>query len=231
MKLKAGKYWVGDLCYILPSEGWDAVCSRLGDGPKPVGGEFTLGKHEGAIFPTAYGDGVYYDQVGREFGVDSGTLGIFPAGVYESQFSSGGSVIDFSEDFEVSCVDGEMRFGHIRIRTDGGEEPKFFVRLKRDGNSLIFSMATVEDAYFHEHHEMPGLMVVDREAVNAFAGGDFASEDIENAYVNGCANGEILDGELESCLCSWQLLDKNHEPVDFESVETAIFNYYLMRKP
>jgi hypothetical protein len=60
------KYVVGDLCNCLSSDDWFDYCNSE-----------TL--PEGAYsFHTATGDGTYYDQEGREFGVDSGTIGIIP---------------------------------------------------------------------------------------------------------------------------------------------------------
>ena len=227
--MKAGAYWVGDLCYLIPQEDWSVVCQTLGDGREPVGGSFTLGGHEGAIFPTAYGDGVFFDQLGREFGVDSGTLGVFPAGVYESPFSDGGVVVDFPEDFSVSCVDGEMRFGHLRIKTKGGARPDFFIQITRpDGQSRIFSMEVVPDAYFHDHQEIPGLRVSNWDEVHEFIGDEFACETIEASYCEGFSSGVVED--FQTPVAEWQLLDKNHEPVAHEVIESAIFDFYLMRR-
>ncbi len=121
MKLKAGTYWVGDLCYLIEDQkDWDQVVKFMfgDDGNKPKYGVFKLKGAEGAIFGTAYGDGVYHDQLGNEYGVDSGTLGLFPVGVLpNSRFASGGSIHLFPNEFHVSCVRGEMRFGHISIDT------------------------------------------------------------------------------------------------------------------
>lgn len=228
--MKAGKYWIGDLCYIIRGDDWDAVCRTLGNGPEPNGGTFTLGPYEGAIFPTAYGDGFYFDQFGNEYGVDSGTLGLFPVGVYESQFSNGGAVIDFPEDFEVSCVDGEMRFGHIRIRTKGTDRPEFFIRIDRDdGQSRIFSMEVIPDAYYSNHQEVPGLRVSDWDTVNEFLGDYYGCETIEAGYAEGFASGVIED--IDKPIGKWQLLDKNHEPIAYADIEHAIFDHYLVRKP
>lgn len=227
--MRAGRYWVGDLCYIIPREEWSKVCQTLGDGAEPVGGTFTLGEHEGAIFPTAYGDGVYFDQLGHKFGVDSGTLGVFPVGVYESEFSSGGSVVEFPEDFSVSCVNGEMRFGHLRIPTKGSGRPDFFIQIERpDGQSRIFSMEVVPDSYCQGFEEVPGLRVADWDEVHEFIGDDFACETIEAGYCEGFDSGVIED--MDAPVAKWQLLDKNHEPVPHKDIETAIFAHYLFRR-
>lgn len=119
MKLKAGKYWVGDLCYLIEDQkDWDQVVKFMfGGGDSPKYGVFKLKGAEGAIFGTAYGDGCYRDQNGNEYGVDSGTLGLFPAEFASGRFADGGVIHYFPEDFPVSCVKGEMRFGHLRIPT------------------------------------------------------------------------------------------------------------------
>jgi len=60
------KFVVGDLANALNSNDWQDYCFRE-----------TL--PEGAFsFRTAYGDGTYVDQEGREYGVDSGSIGILP---------------------------------------------------------------------------------------------------------------------------------------------------------
>ncbi len=60
------KYVVGDLCNCLNSGDWFEYCN-------------TDALPEGAYsFHTFTGDGTYSDQEGREYGVDSGTIGIIP---------------------------------------------------------------------------------------------------------------------------------------------------------
>jgi len=119
MKLKAGTYWVGDLCYLIEDrEDWDQVVKFMFENDKPKYGVFTLKGAKGAIFGTAYGDGCYSDNFGNEYGVDSGTLGLFPVGVLPTaRFESGGTIHNFPQDFEVSSKRGNMNFGHINIDT------------------------------------------------------------------------------------------------------------------
>ena len=60
------KYVVGDLCNALNSDDWQDYC-------------FQEVLPEGAFsFHTFVGDGTYTDQEGREYNVDSGTIGILP---------------------------------------------------------------------------------------------------------------------------------------------------------
>lgn len=231
MELKAGKYWIGDLCYIIDRENWNTVCKFLGDGSEMREGVFTLLGREGAIFGTAYGDGGYYDQEGNEYGVDSGTLGIFPAGVFSSPTESGGHIFDFPEDFPVECVDGEMRFGRIRIPTKGAARPIFRVKVRRkDGEEQVFDLDVVEDCYFSSSATYPGVRIADPDGVNGFVGDDMASEMIDMSYSEGSwASGEHEDEEGEFSF-SWEMLDEAGNRVAFEAIESAIFDHFLVRR-
>jgi hypothetical protein len=73
--MKAGTYYVGDLCYVLHDE-WDEVCELIIKDNVCLDGEFTL--RDGrrfAIYGTAYGDGNYFDQNGKSYDVDAGSIG------------------------------------------------------------------------------------------------------------------------------------------------------------
>jgi hypothetical protein len=66
--MPAGRYWVGDLCYVLHdawSEAW-----QYGDGVHTLPDGRRIAK-----FSTLHGDGIYDDDQGNEYGVDSGSLG------------------------------------------------------------------------------------------------------------------------------------------------------------
>lgn len=231
MKLEAGRYWIGDLCYIVKGEHWNTICKFLGDGSEMREGVFTLLGREGAIFGTAYGDGCYYDQEGNEYGVDSGTLGIFPAGIFDSRWVELGKVFDFSEDFPVECVDGEMRFGRIRIPTKGAARPIFRVKVHRkDGEERIFDLDVVEDCYFSSSATYPGVRIADPDGVNGFVGDDMASEMIDMSYSEGnWGSGEHEDEEGEFSF-SWEMLDEAGNQVAFEAIESAIFDHFLVRR-
>ena len=66
--MPAGRYWVGDLCYVL-HDAWSEVC-RCGDGVHTLADGRRIAK-----FATIHGDGLYDDDDGNGYGVDSGTLG------------------------------------------------------------------------------------------------------------------------------------------------------------
>lgn len=95
--LPPGEYYVGDPCYGVEDHArWlRQLQSVYGrdlhgyTGPDPFGGPYgTIAKDPDgpkwwAGHGTAHGDGVYFDQHGREYGVDAGLLGVVPAELAE----------------------------------------------------------------------------------------------------------------------------------------------------
>lgn len=139
MTMPAGKYWVGDLCYVMHEE-WDEVCSLFFAGRTDHGcneGEFTLKDGRRFVsYNTKWGDGSYQDQYGNSYGVDAGLIGCIrisdirelsiPSDVEEGTPLSGGIIYDLPHDFECSGGrsdkrrdwDGFIRIGPISIDTD-----------------------------------------------------------------------------------------------------------------
>lgn len=124
LKMPAGNYYIGDLCYVMHNE-WDEVCELLFAGRTDHGcnqGVFTLKDgRKFAIFNTAYGDGVYQDQYNRDYMVDSGSIGCFRVEdiEYNDQNNKALShVFDFTQEFEVDTDGATLTFGHIIIDTD-----------------------------------------------------------------------------------------------------------------
>ena len=110
--LPAGRYYIGDLCYIKTLD-WDDLLkvSNFEDGA------FTLSDgRDFVIMGTAYGDGTYYDNENREYGVDSGTIGIISV-PQDHQPVLGGNLVDFDEEFEVWPFNGKLHFGDVVIET------------------------------------------------------------------------------------------------------------------
>jgi hypothetical protein len=107
--LPAGRYLIGDLCY-RDQDDWDAMIDRIDgkvhklyDGRKYV------------ILKTLYGDGSYLDQFGKQYWVDSGTIGIME---YKDKIDSPtGRVYDFDGPFQVYQENGKLEFGSIIIDT------------------------------------------------------------------------------------------------------------------
>ena len=119
-----GRYWVGDLCYVLRSN-WEDVCSKMfgeGDGD----GVFTLENGTKiTIFSTKYGDGTYEDQFNNQYPVDSGTIGcVLLADIKDEDANLAlGNIFDFESVFSVSSEDGLLMFDYIIIKT-GEEDPE-----------------------------------------------------------------------------------------------------------
>ena len=133
----AGKYYVGDLCYVMHDE-WDEVCGLFFEGPNVHGcnqGIFQLKDgRKFASFNTKWGDGSFQDQYGRSYGVDAGLIGCIAIKDINldsgDNFTRGGQVIEFDRDFEVhggtgisrSEWDGVIRIGNVTIKTDDDGE-------------------------------------------------------------------------------------------------------------
>ena len=130
MTMPAGKYYVGDLCYVMHNE-WDEFCDITIDGNKCLDGEFNLKDgRRFATFGTKWGDGLYKDQFGKEYSVDAGLIGCIRIEDIdlenEDNYTNGGQVIEFTRDFVVRGGrnelgrdwDGVIEIGHLVIETD-----------------------------------------------------------------------------------------------------------------
>jgi len=123
MTMPAGKYYVGDLCYVMDQDEWHQVCARTIQGNKIVDGEFELDDgRRFAIYGTAYGDGEYYDQYGHTYSVDAGSIGCvlmsdIRANKYDNLLDLG-AILEFTEPFETGSQGGQLQFGHVIIETD-----------------------------------------------------------------------------------------------------------------
>jgi len=125
--MPAGKYWIGDLCYVL-DEVWDDVCKFIcSDTPD---GEFTLPDgRKFASYGTAYGDGSYESNIGTLHPVDSGTIGCIKVedlgGTDDERLNSLGAIVEFSKPFKTADEDGVITFGHVEIDTEPPSPPDF----------------------------------------------------------------------------------------------------------
>ena len=130
-KLKPGKYWIGDPCYVYPDGKWSAFCNELFLDKDDM--KFIQGFH---CFGTAYGDGVYnlYQKdkiIGKnimgELGVDAGLLSIIPMKLVKSwggatKANHLGVVVEIKEEAEVVMSGkGNVEFGEYEIFTDGSD--------------------------------------------------------------------------------------------------------------
>lgn len=127
--MPAGRYYVGDLCYVMTDKEWDQFCSITIQGNKCLDGEFEMPDgRKFATYGTAWGDGVYRDQFGNRYSVDAGLIGCIRvedirAEKYED-IEKLGTFHEFHTDFVTGGGRGEQKwngtiqFGRIAIETD-----------------------------------------------------------------------------------------------------------------
>lgn len=111
MKLPAGKYFVGDPCYVF-NDGWSRLLHEADffedDAIVTFNGHNLFATH------TAYGDGLYSDQNGHMYPVDSGLIGAVPSALWERDAGDkAGMIVVFDSDLEVGH--GSKHWGFIRI--------------------------------------------------------------------------------------------------------------------
>lgn len=126
MTMKAGNYYVGDLCYVM-HDVWDEVCELTfpNRNARPVDGEFTLKDgRRFAIYSTAYGDGTYPSNIDTTHCVDSGTIGcILVTDIKDNTDSQErmkelAAIVEFNNDFETSTDGRVIMFDNMEIDTD-----------------------------------------------------------------------------------------------------------------
>lgn len=117
IRMPAGKYYIGDPCYVINE--WDEFLSPMWD----ADGEsaFLWKGYECVVFHTAYGDGVY-DLNGFDIGVDSGCIGALPVEACSGNADRDGVIVTFKQDW-LAETDGEtLRFGANVIKTGDDDE-------------------------------------------------------------------------------------------------------------
>jgi len=123
--MPAGKYWVGDLCYVMHKE-WTEVCDKTIVDHRCLSGKFKLDSGvEFALLHTAWGDGTYQDQEGRDYPVDAGLIGCIRVEDIQADdrnWEKGGHVVEFEYAFDVYDDEGVLHFGRVVIDTAGSEE-------------------------------------------------------------------------------------------------------------
>lgn len=135
MTMPAGKYWIGDLCYVMRDR-WDEFCDLTIGADQMLEGEFTL--KDGtkvAAFCTKWGDGCYQDQHGNSYGVDAGLIGCIRLEDINAEEHTDhdirlGHVFDFTSPFEVSGIDHRSRYDGVisfgrKVVIDTDPEPEY----------------------------------------------------------------------------------------------------------
>ena len=127
--MKAGTYYVGDLCYVFSDERWNEVCDVTILGRYVFSGEFTLADGTPfAMYNTKHGDGVYSDNFGHDYPVDAGVIGCIDVKHIDADVMKGimergmGHFFTFKNEFETGYDDAEksvITFGEtVFIDTD-----------------------------------------------------------------------------------------------------------------
>ena len=128
--MRPGTYYCGDLCYVMHPQ-WKEVCNLMfatGDN-SVLDGEFNLANGvRFALHSTAYGDGTYQDQEGRDYPVDAGLIGcIRVEDVYDPEwYLAGMQTVVFDKQFELVYNDGIISFvyanGDVALEINTAEE-------------------------------------------------------------------------------------------------------------
>lgn len=120
--LPPGEYVISDPCYVLKDKDYKRFLKDT-DSCK-VGGVFVDSKTglKFAVFSTAYGDGCYLDNIGREYGVDAGMIGCIPVAMCSKKLGKYSHKERSQVDFKVGCDgkdSGHLHFGNLTIDTVG----------------------------------------------------------------------------------------------------------------
>ena len=120
--VKAGKYWLGDPCYIISStDDWNDLCNQAAEQEEDVDRvwiyDINTSAGKAVVCGTARGDGVFYSSDNHEIGVDSGLIGLVPFEYNPEGVGPDSHLVTFTKDFVVSNEDGNMSFGPIKVET------------------------------------------------------------------------------------------------------------------
>ena len=131
--MQSGKYYVGDLCYVMDDVEWDEFCNITIKGNDCLNGEFQFADgRKFATYGTKWGDGEYRDQYGNRYCVDAGLIGCIRvedirANKYPD-ISKLGAIVEFETDFitgggsGINGWEGTIQFGRVAIETSDYED-------------------------------------------------------------------------------------------------------------
>lgn len=136
MIMPAGKYWIGDPCYVFPHDGpmenkWDELLNEVDFFETLSYGEIDDGKIKVWAASTAYGDGHYISSNDKAFPVDAGLIGIVPLETVQyldkkdCDLDYCGLFIEFKESFVVMSKNGYFTFGNIVIDTEDYDDEQY----------------------------------------------------------------------------------------------------------
>ena len=114
----AGEYYIGDPCYVF-AESWTKILDITDYFRKLETSTYKDFEFMGGA--TYVGDGVYGDNYGNTYSVDSGSIAILPIGMLDidkKEMGKGlGLIKKFEKDFLVLIMGGMFKFGNILIDT------------------------------------------------------------------------------------------------------------------
>ena len=118
-----GKYWIGDLCYVMSNK-WEAFCEETIKGDEVLSGKFNVGGIEVVSMRTAYGDGEYTDTKGRKYPVDAGLIGAIRVQdiTDPKAYIEYGNVVSFDSPWRFEDESGVLIFGNVIINTKDEED-------------------------------------------------------------------------------------------------------------
>jgi len=131
--MPAGKYYIGDLCYVMSDAEWDEFCSLTITDHQCLDGEFQFKDgRRFATYGTKWGDGGYKSNIGTTHSVDAGLIGCIRvedirANKYDN-LEELGAIVEFETDFvtgggrEDRDWTGTIQFGRVLIETDPSSE-------------------------------------------------------------------------------------------------------------
>lgn len=112
MIFKAGKYYIGDPCYVLNEE-LIKFDNLKDDKILKIGEDFIF------LDKTTYGDGFYEDNFENKYSIDSGMLSVIPVNLIEKHENiSLGKIVYFDKNFEVKSNEGVFYIGNIIVDTN-----------------------------------------------------------------------------------------------------------------
>jgi len=117
--LPAGRYYVGDLCYVIRDQKWKDLCGYIRAGGKHNLTDVCIKTPEGMILYNLCtgGDGEYEDSKGRKYPVDTASIGCIEEKWIDKKLveceEPCGHLIDFPEPFTCWIDEtGSFHFGN-----------------------------------------------------------------------------------------------------------------------
>ncbi len=114
--MEAGKYWIGDPCYVLSDDRYDKLIEAYVEGED--GYQTTVDGQTVTVLHTQFGDGTYYSNLG-DVDVDSGQVAAVPMALVDTSkygFTSG-HVADLPAGKALNFAEGTLCFSEAYVDT------------------------------------------------------------------------------------------------------------------